>query len=217
MLIDTGVTIACKCTSCGSFEFFDVSMFTLLYKKNFDLPCRCRESNISIKKDSEKSFLIIIPCIGCGNKHTYLFTRKNILSGQLLVFNCPETDIQICFTGKDEAVRRKVDSLEKEFDELINAYGYESYFLNTQVMFDTLNHIHDIALKNNLYCECGSEDIELVLLSDCVFLRCGKCNGSIRLAAAKNEDLKKLLEEDQIVISRNRCSCHSNKLEKPVL
>jgi len=192
-------------------------MFTLLYKSDFVLPCRCRESGISIKKEGEKSFLLVIPCIGCGNKHTYLFTRKNILSGQLLSFNCPETDIQICFIGKDEAVRRKVDYLEKEFDELINAYGYESYFSNTQVMFDTLNHIHDIALKNNLYCECGSEDIELILLSDCVFLRCAKCNGSIRLAAAKNEDLKKILGEDQIVISMNRDGLRPGKIEKPVL
>lgn len=217
MLIDTSVTIAYKCTSCGSFEFFDVSMFTLLYKKNFTLPCRCKESSISIKKDSEKNFLIVIPCIGCGSRHTYLFTRKSILSGELLVFNCPETDIQICFIGKDEAVRGKVDSLEKEFDELINTYGYESYFLNTQVMFDTLNHIHDIALKNNLYCECGSDEIELVLLSDCVFLRCGKCGGSIKVPAAKNEDLKNLLDENQIVVSMNRRSYQVNKLEKPLL
>jgi hypothetical protein len=201
MLIDTSVTIAYKCTSCGSFEFFNISLFTLLYKKDCSLPCRCKKSCVNIKQECEGSFLISIPCIGCGNDHTYLLSKKNILSGEPIIFNCPETDLQIFFIGRDEAVRKKVDSLEEEFDEMIDMYGYESYFDNTQVMFDTLNRIHDIALKGNLSCECGSVNIELVLLSGCVLLRCGKCGSSRRIPASKNKDLKDILTKSQITIT----------------
>ncbi len=215
MLIDTSVTIAYKCTSCGSFEFFNISLFTLLYKKDYSLSCRCKKSCINIKQESEGSFLISIPCIGCGNDHTYLLSKKSILgwsltsstarpcvrTGEPTIFNCPETGMQIFFIGRDEAVRRKVDRLEEEFDEMIDMYGYESYFNNTQVMFDTLNRIHDIALKGNLICECGSTDIELVLLSGCVLLRCGKCASSKRIPASKNKDLKDLLIKSQITIT----------------
>ncbi len=203
MLIDTSITIAYKCTSCGSFEFFNVSMFTLIYKKNCDLSCRCRKSCVSIKQEGENNFLISIPCIGCDNEHTYLITKKSMLLGETIVLNCPETGMQICFTGRDEAVRKKVDSLEKEFDELMDTYGYENYFRNTQVMFDTLNHIHDIALRGNLYCECGASDIELVLLSDCILLRCGKCGGNQWIPAAKNEDLREVLKKSQLFITRD--------------
>ena len=201
MLIDTSVTIAYKCTSCGSFEFFNISLFTLLYKKDCSLSCRCKKSCVNIKQECEGSFLISIPCIGCGNEHTYLFSKKNILTGEPIVLNCPETDMQICFIGRDEAVRKKVDNLEEEFDELIDMYGYESYFDNTQVMFDTLNRIHDIALKGNLICECGSVNIELVLLSGCILLRCGKCGCSRRIPASKNKDLKDILTKSQITIT----------------
>lgn len=203
MLIDTSVTIAYKCTSCGSFEFFNVSLFTLLYKKNCSLSCRCKKSWITIKQEVESSFLISIPCIGCGNEHTYLFTKKDIIQGEPIAFNCPETGMQICFIGRDEAVRKNVDNLEQEFDELMDMYGYESYFNNTQVMFDTLNRIHDIALSGNLCCECGSVDIGLILLSDFILLRCEKCGGNKKIPAAKNKDLKDILTKNQILITED--------------
>ncbi|HEX2946841.1 MAG TPA: hypothetical protein VHT96_12885 [Clostridia bacterium] len=201
MLIDTSVTIAYKCNSCGSFEFFNISLFTLLHKKNYCLSCRCKKSRITIKQEGENNFLISIPCIGCGNDHTYLFTKKSILLGDPIAVNCPETGMEICFVGRDEAVRKKVDSLEEKLDEIINMYGYESYFDNTQVMFDTLNHIHDIALKGNLQCECGNNDVELVLLSDCILLRCVKCGSSKKIQASKNKDLKEILMKNQILIT----------------
>jgi hypothetical protein len=178
-------------------------MFTLIYKKNYSLTCRCGKSSIIIKQEGENSFFISIPCIGCDNEHTYLFTRRSILLGEPVVFNCPETGMQICFIGRDEAVRGKVDSLEEEFDELIDAYGYESYFRNTQVMIDTLNRIHDIALNGNLLCECGDADIDLVLLNDCVLLRCNRCGGSKSIPAARNSDLKELHVMSQILITRD--------------
>lgn len=207
MLIDTSVTIAYKCTSCGSFEFFNVSLFTLTYRKTCSFSCRCKKSWITIKQEGESSFLISIPCIGCGNEHIYLFTRRSIILGESVAFNCPETGMQICFIGKDEAVRKKVDSLEEEFDELMDTYGYESYFRNTQVMFDTLNRIHDIALNKNLYCECGSTDIGLVLLSDCIMLRCEKCGSNKKIPAARNKDLKDLLTKSQIMVHEDAYPC----------
>ena len=212
MLIDTSITIAYKCTSCGSFEFFNVSIFSLIYKKGCGLACRCRKSCVSIKQEGESNYLVKIPCIGCDNEHTYLITKKSILLGETIVLNCPETGMQICFIGRDEAVRMKVDNLEKEFDEMIDTYGYENYFRNTQVMFDSLNHIHDIALKGNLYCECGASEIDLVLLTDCILLRCGKCGADQKIQAAKNEDLREILKTSQLSITRNPFGYEENKL-----
>lgn len=201
MLIETSVTIAYKCNSCGSFEFFNVSLFNLLYEKEISFYCRCKKSSITIKQEGKSGFLIKTPCIGCGNEHIYLLGKKDMLKKELSIFNCPETGIQQCFLGKDGNVRKRVDSLEEELDELIDMFGYESYFKNTQVMLDSLNRIHDIAEQRNLYCECGSEKIELVLFPDRVLLKCGKCNANKIIHAATNEDLKDILMKQQISIS----------------
>ncbi len=200
MLIDTAVTIAYKCPLCGGFEFFGASLFKLEPNKEHHLACRCNKSNVIIFKDNFKNYNIKIPCIGCGNEHEYVLSRKEMLRRDIRVFRCPETGLQQCFIGKDELVRKKIDSLEREFDELIDTFGYDSYFANTQVMLDSLNKIHDLAEQGNLCCECGNKDIELTLLSDKIHLRCRKCAASRVIHAASNNDLKDILTRQQLLL-----------------
>lgn len=201
MLIDTSVTIAYKCSSCGTFEFFSVSLFELLHKKELRLSCRCNKSSIFINVDSSKNYKINIPCISCGKGHIFALRRKDILYKNINVFYCPESGLQQCFIGNDAEVRSRIDTLEKEFDELISMFGYENYFKNTQVMFDSLNRIHDIAEQGNLYCECGNADIGLALSSDRILLKCKRCSGSKVIYASSNEDLKNVLIKQQIILT----------------
>lgn len=214
MLIDTCVTIAYKCSSCGSFEFFNISLFTLLKKKESKFYCRCRKSCITVKQEGESGFLLKTPCMGCGNEHIYFIGRTNMLFNKLSIFNCPETGLQQCFIGNDILVRKKVDSLEKELDELIDMFGYESYFVNTQVMLDTLNKIHDIAAQGCLYCECGSIEVELVLLSDRILLKCSKCSAGRIIPASTNEDLKEILTKQSLPITADSNVYPSNNTVK---
>lgn len=176
-------------------------MFKLLYNKEYRFKCRCNNSSIRISIENFKDYKIKIGCIGCGNEHIYLVSRKEILNREINVFHCPETGIQQCFIGRDNDVRRKIDNLEKELDELIDKLGYDSYFKNTRVMIDSLNRVHDIAEQGNLLCECGNKDIELRLLSDKVHLKCNKCQGTLSILAASNEDLKKIENTQMILVN----------------
>lgn len=206
MLIDTSVAIAYKCSSCGTFEFFNISLFSILYKKESMFTCRCNKSSIVITRESQKNFKIRIPCIGCGNEHEFIFSRKDFLYKDINVFCCPETGMKQCIVGNDEKVRRRIDTLEREFDELIDKFGYDNYFENTQVMFDALNKIHDIAEQGNLDCECGNNDIELMLLSDSIHLKCNNCGSNRLVNAASNKDLKDILTKGTIVLTGNYLS-----------
>lgn len=201
MLITTDVTIAYKCSACGSFEFFNISVFNALHAKELELSCRCLKSRIVMARENSKSLKAKIPCIGCGSEHLYVFNRK-ILYSDINTFYCPLTKMELCFIGKDKSVRRKVDMLEQKLDELIDMFGYESYFKNTRVMFDALNKIHDVAEEGNLYCECGNRDIELVLLPDRIKLDCKLCSGNTIIMAASNEDLKDILTREKIILAR---------------
>ncbi len=214
MLIDTRVTIAYKCHSCGTFEFFNTSLFKFLHKKEHILTCRCTNSSLVITEDCHKEYRIRIPCIGCGNDHIFMLPRKGLLSKIVNVLYCPETGVQLCFIGNDGDVRKKIDNLERELDELINLFGYDNYFKNTQVMFDVLNRIHDIAEQGNLICECGNKDIELVMLPDEIHLKCIKCPGNKIIKASSNNHLKDILIKQQIILSRT-CSDYAAPCIKP--
>ncbi|MDP4180772.1 MAG: hypothetical protein Q8942_06745 [Bacillota bacterium] len=201
MIINTSLTIGYKCSSCGSFEFFNLSLFKLLSKKDYNLTCRCNKSRVTIFNYNLNEFKIQIPCIGCGSDHVFTISRNDLLTKTVNVLRCPNTGIEQCFIGSDEEVRKRIDSLEKEFDELINLFGYDNYFKNTQVMFDALNKIHDIAESGNLFCECGCNEIEMLLLSDKIYLKCSRCFGVEVINAASNKDLKDILTKQQIILT----------------
>lgn len=200
MIIDASTTIAYKCSSCGTFEFVNITLFELSFGREAVFNCRCNGSKLVISKENIDSYKISIPCIGCGISHVYILERKDFIKQDISIFYCPKTGIQQCFIGNDKEVRKKIDILEKEFDELINLFGYDSYFCNTQVMFDSLNIIHDIAAKGNLFCECGNEDIELLLLSDKIYLRCNKCPANKIIYASTNEHFRENLKLNQILL-----------------
>lgn len=200
MIIDTSTTIAYKCSFCGAFQFTNVSLFEMSNIKETCFTCRCNGSSLVIAKEGSANYRIVIPCIGCGTDHIYLFSRRELMSRETSVLNCPRTGMQQCFIGSDEDVRKRIDNLEKEFDELINMLGYDNYFVNTQVMFDSLNIIHDIAEKGNLFCECGNNDIELLLLSDRIYLRCKSCSANKIIYASSNEHLKNNLQTKHIIL-----------------
>lgn len=202
MIIDTGMTIAYKCSSCGTYEYFSASLFGLMQKKECCLTCRCKRSGITVSEKASLKFNIRMQCIACGNEHSFEVDAKECINRGIVVFYCHQTGIQLCFIGKDIQVRQKIDSLEKELDEMIDTFGYDSYFKNTRVMFDSLNRIHDIAEQGNLICECGSNDVELVLLSDRIQLKCSRCPGTSIVHAASNEDLKDVLRIQQIFLSK---------------
>ncbi|NMB33352.1 MAG: hypothetical protein GX992_03815 [Clostridium sp.] len=204
MIINTDITIAYKCSSCGTFQFANTSLFKAISQRQIHIRCKCKGSNLTIKKERFLGCRAIVPCIGCGRKHSYSLDTKIFTSSKVAVLNCPETGITQCFIGKDQEVRRWVDNLEREFDEIINTLGYDNYFANTQVMFDTLNMIHDIAEKGNLFCECGNNDIELLLFSDRIYLRCRKCSAQRMFYAFSNQHLKDNLKMGSILLFKKQ-------------
>ncbi|NLL06421.1 MAG: hypothetical protein GX270_11710 [Clostridiaceae bacterium] len=200
MIIDAGMTIAYKCSSCGTFEFVNITLFEISSRRETVFNCRCNSSKLVITKENAHCYKLAIPCIGCGTRHDYVLERKDFVKQDIRIFNCPKTGIQQCFAGNDKEVRKRIDLLEKEFDELINLFGYDSYFSNTQVIYDSLNIIHDIAAKGNLFCGCGNEDIELLLFSDKIYLRCGKCPATKIIYASTNEHFRENLKLNQILL-----------------
>lgn len=217
MLINTCLTMGYKCNFCGSFEFFNISLFKVLSRRAYTLTCRCNNSKITIFNDNINEFRIRIPCIGCDSNHVFKLSRNDLLMKPVSVLHCPDTGIELCFIGTDEEVRKRIDSLEKKFDELIDLFGYDKYFLNTQVMFDALNKIHDIAEGGNLYCECGSSEIEMLLYEDKIHLKCLRCFASIVIDASSNKDLKDILKKNQIMLTKKSnefMKNHSKQLER---
>lgn len=200
MLIDTDVIIAYKCFSCGTFDFTNINLFKLSPHSSYISKCRCGRAKLEILQIFKNEYRLTVPCIGCGSEHSHIIAREELINNSIIIYSCPITGIKQCFLGRDNLVREYIDSFEKELDVMIDGLGYDNYFVNTQVMIDTLNKIHDIAEQGNLHCECGCEDIIVTMQRRGIYLKCSQCLGCKFIPAASNYDLKKTLQKVDIVL-----------------
>lgn len=201
MLLNTSKTFAYKCDSCGIFGFSSISIFDIYKCREYEIFCTCGNKVATIKSTKNVETNIYMDCTDCGREHIYKFDIKSLTSNRAVECKCPRTGIYIGLIGEDAEVRQRIDKLEEELDDLMSMYGYDNYFKNTQVMLQTLNKIHDIAEEGRLLCECGSSDVELILLSDMIYLKCRKCPGLRKIYAASNSDLKSILKAQNILLS----------------
>jgi hypothetical protein len=202
MLVDTKLIIAYKCPVCGSFEFFSMYLFNLIKSKKLNFECKCKCSKVQINFKLGQVYFLI-PCIACDKSHLYRLSVKELLKKDCLEMKCSNTATKLCVIGYDRVVWEKIDALERELDEMIDLFGYDNYFRNTQVMFDTLNIIHDIAEKGELYCECDKTEVDVVLLPDKICVSCCNCNRYEFIYASSNEDFRHVNELKCIKLTSN--------------
>ena len=197
-------TIAYKCPVCGSFEFSTFLIFDFLKDSSYTIKCSCKKAFVKIITKAYKRCEIKVPCFACNDIHAFeldfksLLYRKNIFN-----FKCPRTNMDLCFIGEDNEVRESVDKYEMQMERLMHDLGYEDDFVNSTVMLNTVDKIHDIAEKGNLYCQCGSKDINLQMFRDRILLTCNKCFTYENIYAGKNSDLKRTLTREYIILCDN--------------
>ena len=118
--------------------------------------------------------------------------------------------MELGFLGAETDVKKVVEKHQYDIEALIKEMGLDDYFNNPLVVYELINHIHDMAENKKISCECGSLDINAGLSSDKIELTCKKCGRSRFLEARSQEDLAKIKELKFIVIESNRTSALSN-------
>ena len=200
MVIHELNTIAYKCPVCGSIEFNYISIFDFSGREAYTIRCSCGKGFVKMTIKHNKKCVATMPCIACNDVHLYTIALKSLWREEIVCFRCPNTGIELCFIGKDDIVRKSVDQYEMQMDLLMNDIGYDDYFINNTVMLNTIDKIHDIAEQGNLFCQCGSNSINLQMFYDRVELVCNKCQTYEVIKASTNQDLKRTLKKDSIVL-----------------
>lgn len=206
MLVNTNTMLSYKCPVCGSSEILQMSIFELSQKDISFITCRCKKSGIRIRKKSFSKFEINVPCFACGDSHNYPLLRRSLFANDTRMFVCPKTSTCLCVMGSELYVRKQLNTIESQLDEIIDSLGYEHEFYNARVMLDSLNLIHDIAEKGGLFCECGSRNIELTLHTEKIVLKCSKCRGRYTISAISDDDYQNLTRRKNIILESNENS-----------
>lgn len=203
MVILPITTIAFKCFECGDINYKKVNIFDFSKTKHINMYCNnCHKNNLRIKYLGNK-LLIVINCFACNNAHVFEVNLKNFINNNLNKFLCPNTNIELCYIGEEDFIRKAIDIYESDLDAILDEYDdYDNYFTNSSVMLNMINQIHDIAEKGNLSCKCGQKNILLHMYQDKVMLQCYSCNTYELIRAGNNSDLRDVIERGKIILNK---------------
>ena len=193
--------IALRCSLCGKLEHHTLSVFAFSGAHSQRIYCSCGFRNAVINMKDRHSVYIQVPCILCETEHVFSYPTRQFWSTGLEGLTCPESGAELGFFGVPEQLKEAVEQWAQR-----HAGGFEDYFRNPSVMFDMLNHLHNVAENQRLYCHCGSQEIEVDLYPDYLELRCSRCGDVSRIPAAGFADRDGLEAMDTVIMLDGRIS-----------
>jgi len=206
MLIDAKVAIAIRCSDCHHLQTYETTLFQLFNKEMREINCACGQRIAAVKAKDRKSLLIEIDCPVCLDKHTFEYTLKQLLAGNITT-RCRETGIEICFIVSRGNIDELIDDDIMNSNFIYKDMDFLDYFNSPDIMLKSLERIKDLDNSGLLGCSCGSKNIEMNIFQDRIELRCMKCGGMKLIYAENDDDYEKFISKDSITIHERSFEC----------
>jgi len=156
MIIETGALLAMRCPECGKLDYHQLSRFEFGMRKKVEIACKCGFIKLVINTKDRKDYMLQVPCVVCESKHMRSISSRRFWSDDVNYLFCQETGLELGYLGPEEEVRELAEAQEESIESLANEFeGEDKYFNNSEIMYEVLNRLHDIAEQGSLYCQCG--------------------------------------------------------------
>lgn len=207
MLIATDALLAMRCPDCGRLELHSFSRFSFSNCRTLRINCSCGTTKMVINTKNKKKFWLQVSCIICETKHLIILNASSIWSEKVTTVLCEETGLELAYIGLPGKVREAVDGCRDDIKALVDGIDGDNYFNNPEIMYKTLNRLHDIIERGALYCQCGNRKIALDIFPDRLELYCGNCNSVNIIYAENEEDLEVIRQVENIELTRYGFKC----------
>jgi len=203
MVINFDRTAAYRCSSCGEICFGDFSMFELSGQKGVSVQCKCGQSELQIVPENKNSFIITVKCLVCDEIHKFSLPFQTLAKKDCSEFTCPNVVVGLVFVGRNEAVHNAVVRNEHYIEEVISACGLDHTGKNGVTMLKALDKIQELSDDEALYCDCGSNMIDVEVRENDLILECCLCGATLVLTAdtIRNSDFSRL---EKLVLKSKR-------------
>lgn len=202
MSVCSEIVLAMRCPECGQVDFHSLCRFAVGKNIVFELFCSCGTLKFDLYTKDFSQYSITVSCAFCGDSHSYMYSGKNLWSGNLVALTCPHAGLDMAYLGSSDMVCRALANTEG-MDGLVDEFGGDGFFHNSKIMNEVLQCLYGIAQRNGLYCQCGSMQIGVEIYPDRLELHCKSC-GSINIIYAENEeDLQVIQQVDEIGLAQN--------------
>ncbi len=201
MILSTQRSLALRCPLCGRLEFHRISLFEFSGHSQLKVRCKCGFNKLIINTKNLREFFLQLPCLICEEVHIIKLIRSDLWEKQALVLRCTETGQELGYIGTESNLENIIQQKKDDIESIVNNLGFDDYFSNPQVMFEVLNHLHQIAELNKLFCLCGNNQIEIDVFPEKLELRCPICQSLHIIYAETIEDLRIVKQADLIALT----------------
>jgi len=194
MIINLNRTVAYRCASCGEICFGTFSMFELSGSKGVSVQCKCGQSELLLEPENKNGYIITVKCLVCDETHKFSLPFQSLVKKDCTEYTCPNVMVGLVFIGREEAVKSAVVRNEHYIEEVISACGLDHTGKNGVTMLKALDKIQELSDDEALYCDCGSNMIDVEVRENDLVLECCMCGASLVLTAdtIRNSDFSHL-------------------------
>ncbi len=174
----------------------DARFFIALYKSNNNMDIipislfREYDQKPLIVYHNKKEVIIELYCDECKEYNKSSLTR-------LYCYGCGR---ELAYLGSKADVEAMVSRHQHEVELLMHEMGFDDYFTDPFIMYELINHIHDMAENKKISCQCGSRNVAANIGADKIELICKNCGSVYIVNAANQEDLEMVRKMQSITI-----------------
>ncbi|MCF8008527.1 MAG: hypothetical protein K9K32_02065 [Halanaerobiales bacterium] len=199
MLIDKTIEIAFRCHHCGKLEKSKINIFQL-NNNYYNLACSCNTIKAKIKEKGDKYIQFKYYCFLCDVYHQMVIKKDEFWSNQSVKeIKCLNTGLEMGYYGSELLINKELDRQKEELKSLADELGINEY-KEPELLLEIFNIVHDRASLSKLYCECGSDKIDVRLYSSKIELKCRRCKSTLNISAETEEQLNEIKEKGDIII-----------------
>ncbi len=203
MIVKSTMYIALYCPYCEEYEKIQISYFKLKKGKEYIVKSECNDSFISVMTYDYKTIYFSVSCTLCNTRHRFIYTLDSLLKDENKIFKCKLAQMDILHIGDKEYIDNIVEASVNQLRQNMDKHGFDDYITNPHIMMKVLDKIHEISKNRSLFCDCGSDIIDINLFSDRIELTCMKCN-SINIIYAENYSDYEIISKRNLIVLHER-------------
>ena len=206
--------IAYRCASCGAAVLGTVGKFALSADM-LRLKCGCDEPSIlDIHITREGKVKLTVPCILCGESHSFVVSEEILLNRDLSKLSCPYSGIDITFIGEQSAIDAELERTGKELSAIMTGLEAEELsdlqpkemsedeVLPDPAVYDTIRFVlKDLEAEGKVSCPCGKGGYDLRFTDEGIQAYCESCGATYLFRSVTPAACEEYLSLDSLKLS----------------
>lgn len=203
-------TVIYRCPHCGLSVVSVVGVFTLSGDM-VKLKCDCEKSELVITRTNDGKVRLAVPCLACGERHTFIISQDAFFEKKVLCLSCTYTGIDICFVGGKDDALETLSEKDKELAAIMaeagladfgSLHGDEIKLTDPETENLVRFMLEEFKADGCIHCKCpdGEGEYDFRFLNEDALVFCTKCNANTIVPLGDTAAATAFIDSDEIIL-----------------